>query len=334
MNPTLSASPLEGASLDSVPVHHGAPPQPQTTDVGARVESTLEQLDALWAELDRGDFELNIDGVKSDAPALEPSIASSQSATRLQAQRAKLRAKAIERSKAKVTALTDCKVSVVIPVYNEHTTVLHVIEQVQKLPLSTEIIVVDDCSTDGTQKSLETLRDMPGLRLILKQKNEGKGAALRTGFAAATGDIIIVQDADLEYDPRDIPAVIQPIVAGYADVSYGSRYLKGQGRDSSRLHRCGNWLLTSCANWINGVRLTDMETCYKAFRRSVVRDIAWKQDRFGFEPEITAKVVRRRYRLQEVPIRYNPRGYAEGKKIGVRDLFNTLYCIVRYGLAD
>src|SRR6185436_12964004 len=167
----------------------------------------------------------------------------------------------------------DCKVSIVIPVFNERRTILQVIERVQKLPFKKEIIVVDDCSTDGTRGWLETLPASDDLRLIFKEKNAGKGAALHTGFAAATGDIVIVQDADLEYNPQDIPAVIRPIAMGQADVAYGSRYLNGQGCDGSRVHRLGNWLLTSFSNWLNGVQLTDMETCYKAFRRDVLRQI-------------------------------------------------------------
>jgi glycosyltransferase involved in cell wall biosynthesis len=157
---------------------------------------------------------------------------------------------------------------------------------------------------------------------------------LHTGFAAATGDIVIVQDADLEYNPSDIPSVIRPIVLGQADVAFGSRYLHGRGQDESRLHRLGNGLLTALSNRVNGLELTDMETCYKAFRRGVLRDLHLKQKRFGFEPEITAKLARRQYRIKEVPIRYAPRGYAQGKKIGVIDLINTLYCIVRYGWGD
>ena len=253
-----------------------------TNEVVARVEKTLEEVDALWAMM-------ATDGVDA---ALRPA------------------------------ARQDVRVSIVIPVYNEKRTVLDVIERVRQLPFGKEIIVVDDCSTDGTRGWLETIRETPGLKLILKQQNEGKGAALRDGFAAATGEIIVVQDADLEYDPREIERVIAPIVAGEADVVYGSRYLQRGGNDRSLVHRLINW------------SLTDMETCHKAFRAHIVRELPLRQNRFGFEPEVTAKIARRHYRVQETPISYTPRGYAQGKKIGIRDAFNTLYCIVRYGLAD
>ncbi len=224
-------------------------------------------------------------------------------------------------------------ISVVIPVYNEEDTILEVLSRVRRLALRKEVIVIDDCSTDGTRALLETVRDTPGLRLILKSANEGKGAALRDGFAAAEGDIVVVQDADLEYNPAEIPNVIRPLLAGDADAAYGSRFL-GQSQDRSLPHRLLNHLLTFASNLFTGLRLTDMETCYKAFRRNVLRDLPLKQNRFGFEPEVTAKLARRRYRVVESPIGYQARGYDEGKKIGPRDLFNALYCIVRYGLAD
>lgn len=227
------------------------------------------------------------------------------------------------------------KLSVVIPVYNERASILEVIAKVRALPVPKEIIIVDDCSTDGTRSWLETLRDTAAdVRLIFKPQNEGKGAALRTGFEFATGDVVIVQDADLEYDPRDILQVVKPIVLGQADVVFGSRYLNGKSRDASLLHRAGNRLLTGLSNLLNGLQLTDMETCYKAFKRNVLRDIELKQNRFGFEPEVAAKVARRRYLITEVPIQYQPRSYAEGKKIGLKDLFSTLWCILRYGWAD
>lgn len=286
----------------------------KTPDVIDRVNATLEQIDELWADLDRGEFRL--------MPETE-----SQSTTTASPGRAK-------RAADDEAALIHCKVSIVIPVYNERRTILQVIERVRELPLNKEIIVVDDCSTDGTQGWLETLATDGDLRVIYKKTNAGKGAALHTGFAAATGDVVIVQDADLEYDPRDIPAVVRPVALGQADVSYGSRYLNGRGGDGSWLHRLGNGLLTGLSNWLNGVQLTDMETCYKAFRRNVLSDLELKQKRFGFEPEVTAKLARRQYRIREVPIRYEPRNYSQGKKIGLKDLFSTLYCIVRYGWAD
>jgi glycosyltransferase involved in cell wall biosynthesis len=228
----------------------------------------------------------------------------------------------------------DLRVSVVIPVYNEKKTVFDVIARVKALPFETEIIVVDDCSTDGTRGWLETIRGAPGLKLILKDRNEGKGAALRSGFAAATGHVVVVQDADLEYDPRDIETVILPIVKGEADVSYGSRYFYRRSNDRSLLHRLANRALTAASNLFTGLRLTDMETCHKAFRTSVIRELPLKQNRFGFEPEVTAKLARRKYRVTETPSSYTPRGYSEGKKIGIRDAWNAIYCIARYGLWD
>jgi len=224
-------------------------------------------------------------------------------------------------------------ISIVIPVYNEEATILEVLSRVQRLALRKEVVVVDDCSTDTTRALLETIRDVPGVRLILKAENEGKGAALRDGFQAATGDIVVIQDADLEYNPEEIPNVIRPLLDGDADAAFGSRFL-GVSQDRSLPHRVLNRLLTFASNVFTGLNLTDMETCYKAFRSNVLRDLPLKQDRFGFEPEVTAKLARRRYRIVESPIGYNARGYAEGKKIGVRDLFNAIYCIVRYGLAD
>ncbi len=172
------------------------------------------------------------------------------------------------------------------------------------------------------------------MRVIYKTKNEGKGAALRDGFHAARGDIVIVQDADLEYHPRDILPLLGPILNNEAEVVYGSRYLGDNVRDGSWLHRLGNAALTWLSNSLTGFRLTDMETCYKAFRSDVLRSIEIEQNRFGFEPEVTAKLARRGYRVKELPVDYNARSYDEGKKIGVRDGINALYCIVRYGLFD
>jgi glycosyltransferase involved in cell wall biosynthesis len=226
------------------------------------------------------------------------------------------------------------KISVVIPVYNEAATIRQVLANVAALPIPKEIIVVDDASTDGTRELLSQYEPANGVHVICKPQNEGKGAALRTGLRRVTGDIVVVQDADLEYDPRDILALVRPIVCGRADAVYGSRFLEGQPRGSSLLHRCGNALLTCLSNWTTGLDITDMETGYKAFRREVLKDFEIKQHRFGFEPEITARIARHRYRLYEVPIRYNPRSYAEGKKIGVGDLLSTLFCILRYAWSD
>jgi glycosyltransferase involved in cell wall biosynthesis len=226
------------------------------------------------------------------------------------------------------------RLSIVIPVYNEEATIEQVLARLAALPIAKEIIVVDDCSTDHTRELLKQYEHAAEMHVVFKPHNEGKGAALRTGFRRATGDVVVVQDADLEYDPRDILRLLQPIVADEADVVYGSRFLTAEHQDRSWLHRTGNHLLTRASNALTGLELTDMETCYKAFRRDVLRGFEIEQNRFGFEPEVTAKVARRGHRIEEVPIHYAARGYAEGKKIGFKDLFNALYCIVRYGLAD
>ena len=229
----------------------------------------------------------------------------------------------------------DFKLSVVIPVYNECETVAQVVARVKALSIPKEIIVVDDCSTDGTWQILEQLAtDDPQLQVIQHEQNAGKGAALRTGFQHTAGDVVIVQDADLEYDPRDIPQVVAPIARGETDIVYGSRFIGDEQQDESWIHRFGNAVLTQSLNLMIGRKLTDMETCYKAFRGDVIRGIEIRQNRFGVEPELTAKLARRGYDFREVPISYNPRGYAEGKKIGVKDLFNALWCIFRYGLTD
>jgi glycosyltransferase involved in cell wall biosynthesis len=224
------------------------------------------------------------------------------------------------------------KLSIVIPVYNEERTIQQVLARVAALPVTKEIVIVDDASTDGTRHILSQFECAGDVHVIFKPQNEGKGAALRTAFRRVTGDVIIVQDADLEYDPRDILPVIKPIVCGEADVVYGSRFLDNAHQDRSLVHRAGNRLLTGLSNLLTGLAITDMETCYKAFRRDVLRSFEIQQNRFGFEPEVTAKIARRKFRVQEVPIRYAARGYAEGKKIGIKDLFNALYCIVRYGV--
>jgi glycosyltransferase involved in cell wall biosynthesis len=225
-------------------------------------------------------------------------------------------------------------VTVVIPVFNEKKTIGRVLGRVAALPFEKEIVVVDDFSTDGTRELLERLEGIPGLRLIAKPKNEGKGAALRTGFAEARGEFVVVQDADLEYDPRDIPAVLVPLANGTADVVFGSRFIGDVRHDKSMIHRIGNWVLTAGSNFFTGIHLTDMETCYKAFRRTALKDLTIVQNRFGVEPEVTAKLARQGFRFAEVPIRYEARSYAEGKKIGVKDLFKAFYCIVRYGVKD
>jgi glycosyltransferase involved in cell wall biosynthesis len=226
------------------------------------------------------------------------------------------------------------KISVVIPVYNEARTICQVIANVAALPIPKEIIIVDDASTDGTRQILNYFECARNVHVIFKPQNEGKGAALRTGFRRVTGDVVVVQDADLEYDPRDILPLVRPIVCGQADVVYGSRFLGDEVQDGSLVHRVGNRMLTAASNWTTGLAITDMETCYKAFRREVLRSFEIQQPRFGFEPEVTAKIARRKYRLCEVPIHYAARGYADGKKIGPADLFSALFCIVRYALWD
>ncbi len=229
----------------------------------------------------------------------------------------------------------DYLLSIVIPVYNEEATVARVVSRVAALPLNSELVIVDDCSTDGTRAILERVKGLPQVQVIFKEKNAGKGAALRTGFEAATGDFVIVQDADLEYDPRDIPPIIQPLLNGEADVVYGSRFIGDVVHDKSMIHRLGNAVLTKASNFFSGLDLTDMETCYKAFTREALDAVTIEQDRFGIEPEITAKLARLGFRFKEVPISfYESRGYDEGKKIGIKDLFNAFWCIGRYGIGD
>lgn len=225
-------------------------------------------------------------------------------------------------------------VSIVIPCYNEEATLRSILARVDSLPIRKEIIVVDDCSQDASREILRSLEDTENLCVLYKQQNEGKGAALRTGFAAATGDVVMIQDADLEYDPRDLLTLLKPIIDEEADVVYGSRFSGEEQQDPSWIHRFGNALLTRASNLFTGLQLTDMETCYKAFRRDALRGIDIVQNRFGFEPEITAKLARRKARFTELPIRYDGRGYEEGKKIGIKDAINAFYCIARYGIAD
>lgn len=226
------------------------------------------------------------------------------------------------------------KLTIVIPVFNEQQTIAEILRRVRAVAVPKEIIVVDDRSADGTRAALEQLADWPELRVIYKPRNEGKGAALRTGFAAATGAVVVVQDADLEYDPNDLPALLEPILSGEADVVYGSRFLHAVPQDPSFLHRLGNQLLTWASNLFTGLRLTDMETCYKMIPRPLLQSLEIQQNRFGFEPEVTAKLARRGARIKELPIRYQGRGYNQGKKIGWLDGVNAFYCIVRYRWRD
>jgi glycosyltransferase involved in cell wall biosynthesis len=231
----------------------------------------------------------------------------------------------------------DLRLSVVIPVFNEKETIREIVARVRKVPISKQIILVDDGSTDGTREQLARMEGEPDLRVLYHARNRGKGAALKTAFAHATGDIVIVQDADLEYDPGQYAGLIQPIVEGVADVVYGSRFqAEGPHRVLYFWHCVANRFLTTLSNVFTDLNLTDMETCYKVFRRDVIQAIAptLKESRFGIEPELTAKVARRGYRIYEVGISYFGRTYREGKKIGFRDALKALWCIVRYGVAD
>jgi glycosyltransferase involved in cell wall biosynthesis len=225
--------------------------------------------------------------------------------------------------------------SVIVPCYNEVASISTVLERVLAAPATYEVIVVDDGSTDGTREVLAGIRD-PRVRVLLQPENRGKGAALRRGFAAATADFVIVQDADLEYDPAEFPLLLEPLLDGRADVVYGSRFSSGgPHRVLYYWHSVGNHLLTTLSNMLTNLNLTDMETCYKAFRREVIQSFDLREDRFGFEPEVTARVARGGYRVYEVGISYDGRTYADGKKIGWADGLRALYCIARYsGLGE
>jgi len=227
------------------------------------------------------------------------------------------------------------KLTIVIPVYNEKNTIEEILRRVQAVDVGfeKELVVVDDCSQDGTREILRKV-NTPGIRIFYHEKNKGKGAALHTGFSNADGDIVIIQDADLEYDPREYPRLIEPILDGRADVVYGSRFLGGPHRVLFFWHYVGNRMLTTFSNIMSNLNLTDMETCYKAFRREVLRRIRLKSARFGFEPEITMKVAKQKCRIYEVPISYSGRDYAEGKKIGWKDGVAAIYHIIRFRLFD
>ncbi|HRW64197.1 MAG TPA: glycosyltransferase family 2 protein [Candidatus Competibacter sp.] len=226
------------------------------------------------------------------------------------------------------------KLTVIVPCYNEKESIQSIINAIIKSPYpSKEIIVIDDCSTDGTRDVLHS--DISPLvdRIIYHEKNQGKGAALRTGFKAATGDIIIVQDADLEYDPQEYPRLVEPILDDKADVVFGSRFMGGHPhRVLYFWHRVGNGFLTLLSNMLTNLNLTDMETCYKVFRKEIIQSIEIKENRFGFEPEITAKIAKKHCRIYEIGISYYGRTYEEGKKIGWKDGFRAIYCIFRYNL--
>lgn len=244
-------------------------------------------------------------------------------------------------------------VSIIIPVYNERAYIEEILLRVQAVHLEKEIVVIDDGSTDGTRELLRDLEKMQAagqaeapvqngrallsledIRFIFQDRNCGKGAALRRGFEMANGEILLVQDADLEYDPKDYQKLLEPIFDGRADVVYGSRFLGGPQRVHYFWHYAGNKFLTLLSDMLTNLKLSDMETCYKVFRREVVQGIRFQSNRFGFEPECTAKVARGNWRVYEVPISYSGRTYAEGKKITWRDGFTTLWCILRFNLFD
>jgi glycosyltransferase involved in cell wall biosynthesis len=226
------------------------------------------------------------------------------------------------------------KISVVIPVYNEKDTIREILRRVQDVDLPKEIIVVDDCSNDGTREILQSLPPSENVRIVFQPRNAGKGAALRAGFGQVSGDIVVVQDADLEYDPAEYPDLIRPILQNKADVVYGSRFSSGPHRVLFFWHSVGNRILTTLSNMLTDLNLTDMETCYKVFRAEILKKIQLRENRFGIEPEFTAKIARARCRIYEVPISYAGRDYSEGKKISWKDGIAALFVIFKYRFMD
>jgi glycosyltransferase involved in cell wall biosynthesis len=224
--------------------------------------------------------------------------------------------------------------SVIIPVYNEVKNIEEILRRVQATKLVNEILVVDDGSQDGTRDLLKKLDGKKKVRVILHEKNQGKGAAVVTGMKAAKGDVILIQDADLEYDPRDYPVLLQPIEEGLADVVYGSRFLGAAHRVAMFWHQVANQLLTLMTNILYNSILTDMETGYKVFKREVIEGLNIRSKRFNFEPEFTAKILKRNYRIFEVPITFNPRDYSDGKKIKLKDAFEAVWALIRYRFSD
>jgi glycosyltransferase involved in cell wall biosynthesis len=225
------------------------------------------------------------------------------------------------------------KLSVIMPVYNEERTIQEIVKRVMEVPLEKELVIVDDCSNDRTSELLKIYANKVEIKVLRHEKNQGKGAAIRTGIQAATGDMIVIQDADLEYDPAEYPILVKPIIEGRADVVYGSRFL-GLHRVFLYYHYLGNKFLTFLTNLLYNTMLTDMETCYKVFRAEVLKGITIKSHRFNFEPEITAKVFKKKLRVYEMPISYYGREYQEGKKITWRDAFPAIWALLKYRFVD